>query len=50
MVRILPAWHSEDITIHLVFTTKRGLAPAVRVFIEYLGEQYEVLREEGLKV
>jgi DNA-binding transcriptional LysR family regulator len=26
--------------IHVVFTTRRGLAPAVRVFIDYLAEQF----------
>jgi len=29
-VRILPKWHSENVTIHLVFMTKCGLASAVR--------------------
>ena len=46
LVRILPEWHSEDVTIHLVFLTKRGLAPAVRVFIDYLAEQFEAALEE----
>jgi DNA-binding transcriptional LysR family regulator len=50
LVRILPGWHSEDVTIHLVFTTRRGLAPAVRVFIDHLVEQFEVVREECLKL
>jgi DNA-binding transcriptional LysR family regulator len=42
LIRILPDWKSEDVTIHLVFTTRRGLAPAVRVFIDYLAEQFNL--------
>jgi DNA-binding transcriptional LysR family regulator len=38
LIRILPDWKSEDVTIHVVFTTRRGLAPAVRVFIDYFAE------------
>ena len=36
--RILPDWHSEEVTIHLVFATNRGIVPAVRVLIDYLAE------------
>jgi DNA-binding transcriptional LysR family regulator len=42
LIRILPDWKSEDVTIHLVFTTRRGLVPAVRVFIDYLAEQFNL--------
>jgi DNA-binding transcriptional LysR family regulator len=40
LVRILPSWCSEEVTFHLVFTTRRGLAPAVRVFIDYLVDHF----------
>lgn len=40
LIRILPDWHSDDITIHLVFATKRGIVPAVRVLIDYLAEHF----------
>ena len=40
LVRILPDWHSEEVAIHLVFATKRGIVPAVRVLIDYLAEQW----------
>jgi len=40
LVRILPGWCSEEVTLHLVFTTRRGLAPAVRVFIDYLADNF----------
>lgn len=40
LVRVFPAWHSEDVTIHLVFMRKQGLTPAVRVFIDFLAEHF----------
>lgn len=40
LVRILSGWCSEEVTLHLVFTTRRGLAPAVRVFIDYLVDHF----------
>ena len=36
LVRILPAWHGKKGLVHLVFTTRRGLPPAVRRFIDSL--------------
>jgi DNA-binding transcriptional LysR family regulator len=48
VVRVLPQWHSDDVTVHLVFTTKRGLAPAVRAFIDYLVDQYALIEAETL--
>jgi DNA-binding transcriptional LysR family regulator len=41
LIRILPAWQSEAITIHLVFAAKRGIVPAVRVLIDYLVEHFK---------
>jgi DNA-binding transcriptional LysR family regulator len=46
LVRILPGWRSEEVTFHLVFTTRRGLAPAVRVFIDYVADHF-VLHDTG---
>jgi DNA-binding transcriptional LysR family regulator len=40
LVRVLPGWQSEEVTIHLVFTSRRGLSPALRVFIDYLAEHF----------
>jgi DNA-binding transcriptional LysR family regulator len=48
LVRILPGWCSEEVTLHLVFTTRRGLAPAVRVFIDYLADHF-VFRDLGCR-
>jgi DNA-binding transcriptional LysR family regulator len=48
LIRILPDWHSEEVTIHLVFAAKRGLVPAVRVLIDYLAEHFKFRHDEGL--
>lgn len=45
LVHVLPAWSAGEATIHLVFTSRRGLLPAVRAFIDYLaGELPKALR------
>jgi DNA-binding transcriptional LysR family regulator len=36
LVRLLPNWCKRSGLVHLVFTTKRGLTPAVRAFIDHL--------------
>ncbi|CCM78863.1 LysR substrate-binding domain-containing protein [Rhizobium mesoamericanum] len=36
LVRVLPAWRGVRGLVHLVFTTRRGLPPAVRKFIDCL--------------
>ncbi|WP_431324518.1 LysR family transcriptional regulator [Rhizobium sp. YTU87027] len=36
LVRVLPAWRGMRGLVHLVFTTRRGLPPAVRKFIDCL--------------
>jgi DNA-binding transcriptional LysR family regulator len=36
LVQVFPDWRSEDGIVHIVFTTRRGLPPAVRVFIDHL--------------
>ncbi|MBC7770423.1 MAG: LysR family transcriptional regulator [Phycisphaerales bacterium] len=38
LTRVLPEWGAPEVTIHLVFTTRRGLPPAVRAFIDHLVE------------
>ncbi|HEX3971327.1 MAG TPA: LysR substrate-binding domain-containing protein [Stellaceae bacterium] len=45
VVRILPDWHSDEITVHLVFATNRGIVPAVRVLIDYLAEHFKIRYE-----
>lgn len=36
LVRVFPEWRSENGIVHIVFTTRRGLPPAVRAFIDHL--------------
>ena len=36
LVHVFPQWYTEDGIVHLVFTTRRGLPPVVRAFIEHL--------------
>jgi DNA-binding transcriptional LysR family regulator len=38
LMRVLPAWAAPEVIVHLVFTTRRGLPPAVRAFIDHLVE------------
>jgi DNA-binding transcriptional LysR family regulator len=36
LVRLFPDWHAQVGIVHLVFTTRRGLPPAVRALIDHL--------------
>ncbi|POU23693.1 LysR family transcriptional regulator [Acinetobacter sp. ACNIH3] len=38
LVRVLPAWKAAHGIFHMVYPSRRGLLPAVRVFIDYLVE------------
>jgi DNA-binding transcriptional LysR family regulator len=38
LVRIVPDWHSGEGIQHLVFTSRRGILPAVRAMIDFLAE------------
>jgi DNA-binding transcriptional LysR family regulator len=40
LIRLLPEWHTSEGTIYLVFTTARGLPPAVRALIDFLVEGF----------
>jgi DNA-binding transcriptional LysR family regulator len=39
LVRVLPTWKAPHGIFHAVYPSRRGLLPAVRVFIDYLVEQ-----------
>jgi DNA-binding transcriptional LysR family regulator len=41
LVRLFPAWHAQEGIVHLVFTTRRGLPPAVRAFIDHLAATFQ---------
>jgi DNA-binding transcriptional LysR family regulator len=36
LVHVFPEWRTETGIVHMVFTTRRGLPPVVRAFIEHL--------------
>jgi DNA-binding transcriptional LysR family regulator len=38
LVRVLPEWVPPPAIVHAVFPSRRGLSPAVRAFLDYLGE------------
>lgn len=40
LVRVLPAWRGLQGIVHLVFTTRRGLPPAVRALIDHLASNF----------
>jgi len=40
LVRVLPASHAQIGIVHLVFTTRRGLLPAVRPLIDHLAQHF----------
>lgn len=39
LVRVLPDWAPPQGIVHAVFPSRRGLVPAVRQFLDFLGEQ-----------
>jgi DNA-binding transcriptional LysR family regulator len=38
LVRILPGWASPERRLHMVFTSRRGILPSVRAFIDFAAE------------
>jgi len=38
LVRLLPQWSQQPLIVHAVFPSRRGLTPAVRSFLDFLGE------------
>jgi len=39
LARVLPEWKTPEGIVHAVFPSRRGLLPAVRVFIDFLAER-----------
>ena len=39
LARVLPDWNTPEGIVHVVFPSRRGLLPAVRVFIDFLAER-----------
>jgi hypothetical protein len=44
---VLPDWRLPQGIAHAVFASRRGLLPAVRVFIDFLAERLPALIEES---
>lgn len=42
LVEVMPGWQPRAGLLHLAFAGRRGLLPAVRVFIEYCAQAFEV--------
>jgi len=40
LIRVLPEWRGQKGIVHLVFTTRRGLPPAVRALIDHLAARF----------
>ncbi|MBO9670733.1 MAG: LysR family transcriptional regulator [Sphingobium sp.] len=40
LVQILPEWRGQQGIVHVVFTTRRGLSPAVRALIDHLAAHF----------
>lgn len=38
LVRLLPEWSQPQAIVHAVFASRRGMSPAVRSFLDFLGE------------
>ncbi|GGE12424.1 transcriptional regulator [Aureimonas endophytica] len=43
LVRVLAPWRGREGIVHLVFTTRRGLPPAVRALIDHLAREFPAL-------
>jgi len=41
LVPVLPGWNPRPGLMHAVFASRRGLAPAVRCFLDFLGERLD---------
>lgn len=47
LARVLPDWHAQVGIVHVVFTTRRGLPPAVRALIDHLARHFPPTLAEG---
>jgi DNA-binding transcriptional LysR family regulator len=39
LLHVLPAWRARDSIVHMVFPSRRGMAPATRAFVEHVAKQ-----------
>lgn len=50
LVQILPDWHGPDTNIHIVFTTPKGMHPAVRAFIDHIVSAFSKLHRLRMRI
>ena len=43
LVSVLPEWRGEEEVLHIAFTSRRGMLPAVRVFIDFAHDRLKRL-------
>lgn len=41
LIQVFPDWSADSGIVHIVFTTRRGLPPAVRAFIDHLAAKFK---------
>lgn len=46
LVRILPEWAPRREIVHVVFPSRRGVLPSVRVLIDYLAQRFAALNDD----
>nr|WP_281720473.1 LysR family transcriptional regulator [Nitrosomonas nitrosa] len=46
LVRILPEWAPRREIVHVVFPSRRGILPSVRVLIDYLAQRFAALSDD----
>jgi DNA-binding transcriptional LysR family regulator len=44
---VLPQWSTPEGVVHLVFTTTRGMLPAVRAFVDHFAQAFSIMRGRG---
>jgi DNA-binding transcriptional LysR family regulator len=47
LIHILPQWSTPEGVVHLVFTTTKGMLPAVRAFVDHFAEAFSTMRGRG---
>jgi len=47
LIQVLPQWSTPEGVVHLVFTTTRGMLPAVRAFVDHFAEAFSIMRGRG---
>ncbi|WP_454674119.1 LysR substrate-binding domain-containing protein [Achromobacter pestifer] len=49
LIDVCPTWRPEQGHVHAVFPSRRGLVPAVRELLEFLGNAYREIEREELR-